>query len=105
VVGLDFWIHHWRIKHWNSPTKDALLPLDQQMHSLTAPDSSFSCEPTEGLKLLIRSRLLLLQISDAWTFEDFVFFGTAAIIIFGVGLYSVAPSSWTTIEKLLLCFF
>jgi hypothetical protein len=74
----------------------------------TEPDSSRLCflmwtyQETQAT-YSSGSRLLLLQISDARAFWAFVVFGTVVIIIFGVGLYSVAPSDWT-IPEILLCF-
>jgi hypothetical protein len=100
-----------RTRLLDSPFKDKALELSREGHPIvigsagTEPTSSrhhfllWTYWETQGT---LQKAALFLQISDRF-FWAFVVFGMVIIIIFGMGLYSVAPSEWTISEKL-LCF-
>jgi hypothetical protein len=52
VAGLDSWIHHSRVKGWNSPVTIASLSVDPESEPV-----SFSHKPLDGLKLLFKKKM------------------------------------------------
>jgi hypothetical protein len=52
VVGVDSWIHHLRVKGWNSSTNITSPPPDPKLEP-----ASFSCQPLNGLILLFKKKM------------------------------------------------
>jgi hypothetical protein len=53
VSGLDSWIHHSRVKSWNSSANITSPPPHPEFEP-----ASFSCEPLDGLTLLFKKQTL-----------------------------------------------
>jgi hypothetical protein len=51
VAGMDSWIHHSRVKGWNSSADITSPPPDTELEP-----ASFSCEPLDELKLLFKKK-------------------------------------------------